>query len=41
MILVIGATGTVGSNVVKKLSAQNQQARAVTRDHQRKPDIQT
>ena len=32
MILVTGATGTVGSEVVKRLSAQGIQARAVTRD---------
>jgi len=32
MILIIGATGTVGSEVVKRLSAQGRQARALTRD---------
>ena len=32
MILITGATGTVGSEVVKRLSAQGIQARAVTRD---------
>ena len=32
MILITGATGTVGSEVVKRLSAQGVQARAVTRD---------
>jgi len=32
MILVTGATGTVGSEVVKRLSAQGRQARALTRD---------
>jgi uncharacterized protein YbjT (DUF2867 family) len=32
MILVTGATGTVGSEVVKRLSAQGIKARAVTRD---------
>ena len=32
MILITGATGTVGSEVVKRLSAQGVDARAVTRD---------
>jgi len=32
MILITGATGTVGSEVVKRLSAQGRQARALTRD---------
>jgi uncharacterized protein YbjT (DUF2867 family) len=32
MILITGATGTVGSEVVKRLSAQSIQVRAVTRD---------
>ena len=32
MILITGATGTVGSEVVKRLSAQGIKARAVTRD---------
>ena len=32
MILITGATGTVGSEVVKRLSAQGIQARALTRD---------
>jgi uncharacterized protein YbjT (DUF2867 family) len=32
MILVTGTTGTVGSEVVKRLSAQGRQARALTRD---------
>ena len=32
MILVTGATGTVGSEVVKRLSAEGVQVRAVTRD---------
>jgi uncharacterized protein YbjT (DUF2867 family) len=32
MILIAGATGTVGSEVVKRLSAQGVQARALTRD---------
>ena len=32
MILMTGATGTVGSEVVKRLSAQGVQVRAVTRD---------
>jgi uncharacterized protein YbjT (DUF2867 family) len=32
MILITGATGTVGSEVVKRLSAQGIQVRAVTRD---------
>jgi uncharacterized protein YbjT (DUF2867 family) len=32
MILITGATGTVGSEVVKRLSAQGVQSRAVTRD---------
>jgi NAD(P)-dependent dehydrogenase (short-subunit alcohol dehydrogenase family) len=32
MILITGATGTVGSEVVKKLSAQGIQVRALTRD---------
>ena len=32
MILITGATGTVGSEVVKGLSAQGRQARAMTRD---------
>jgi uncharacterized protein YbjT (DUF2867 family) len=32
MILITGATGTVGSEVVKRLSAQGVQLRAVTRD---------
>jgi nucleoside-diphosphate-sugar epimerase len=32
MILVTGATGTVGSEVVKRLSAHGVQVRAVTRD---------
>jgi uncharacterized protein YbjT (DUF2867 family) len=32
MILITGATGTVGSEVVKRLSAQGRQVRAVTRD---------
>jgi uncharacterized protein YbjT (DUF2867 family) len=31
MILITGATGTVGSEVVKRLSAQGMQVRAVTR----------
>jgi len=32
MILITGATGTVGSEVIKRLSAQGKQVRAVTRD---------
>ena len=36
-ILITGATGTVGSEVVKRLSAQGAQIPAVTRD-QRKAD---
>jgi Predicted nucleoside-diphosphate-sugar epimerases len=32
MILVTGATGTVGSEVVKRLSAQGRQVSALTRD---------
>jgi uncharacterized protein YbjT (DUF2867 family) len=32
MILITGATGTVGSEVVKRLSAQGRQARSLTRD---------
>src|SRR4029077_117110 len=32
MILITGATGTVGSEVVKRFSAQGIQARALTRD---------
>jgi uncharacterized protein YbjT (DUF2867 family) len=32
MILITGATGTVGSEIVKRLSAQGVQVRAVTRD---------
>jgi uncharacterized protein YbjT (DUF2867 family) len=32
MILITGATGTVGSEIVKRLSAQGQPVRAVTRD---------
>jgi uncharacterized protein YbjT (DUF2867 family) len=32
MILITGATGTVGSEVVKRLSAQKIEVRAVTRD---------
>jgi predicted amino acid dehydrogenase len=32
VILITGATGTVGSEVVKRLSAQGVQLRAVTRD---------
>jgi uncharacterized protein YbjT (DUF2867 family) len=32
MILITGATGTVGGEVLKRLSAQCMQARAVTRD---------
>ena len=32
MILITGATGTVGIEVVKRLSAQGRQARALTRD---------
>jgi uncharacterized protein YbjT (DUF2867 family) len=32
MILITGATGTVGSEVVKKLSTQSKRVRAVTRD---------
>ena len=32
MILITGATGTVGSEVVKRLSAAGVQVRAVTRD---------
>ena len=32
MILITGATGTVGSEVVKRLSAHGVQVRAVTRD---------
>jgi uncharacterized protein YbjT (DUF2867 family) len=32
MILITGATGTVGSEVVKRLSAQRAETRAVTRD---------
>ena len=32
MILITGATGTVGSEVVKRLSAQGRQVRALTRD---------
>ena len=32
MILITGATGAVGSEVVKRLSAQGRQARALTRD---------
>ena len=39
MILITGATGTVGSEVVKRLSAQGIQVRAVTRDP-RKVDAQ-
>jgi uncharacterized protein YbjT (DUF2867 family) len=35
MILITGATGTVGSEVVKRLSAQGTQVRAVTRDPER------
>jgi uncharacterized protein YbjT (DUF2867 family) len=35
MILITGATGTVGSEVVKRLSAQGKQIRAVTRDLQK------
>lgn len=32
MILITGATGTVGSEVVKRLSAKGVDVRAVTRD---------
>src|SRR5262252_7276654 len=32
MILITGATGTVGSEIVKRLSAQGMPVRAVTRD---------
>ena len=32
MILITGATGTVGSEVVKRLSAESVQVRALTRD---------
>ena len=32
MILITGATGTVGSEVVKRLSAEGVQVRAVTRN---------
>jgi uncharacterized protein YbjT (DUF2867 family) len=32
MILITGATGTVGSEIVKRLSARGEQVRAVTRD---------
>jgi uncharacterized protein YbjT (DUF2867 family) len=32
MILITGATGTVGSEVLKRLSAQDIEVRAVTRD---------
>jgi uncharacterized protein YbjT (DUF2867 family) len=32
MILITGATGTVGSEVVKRLSAHGVQVRAATRD---------
>src|ERR687891_2758074 len=32
MILITGATGTVGSELVKRLSAEGVQVRAVTRD---------
>jgi len=32
MILITGATGTVGSEVVKRLSAQGVEVRALTRD---------
>jgi uncharacterized protein YbjT (DUF2867 family) len=39
MILITGATGTVGSEVAKRLSAQGVQMRAVTRDP-RKADAQ-
>ena len=35
MILITGATGTVGSEVVKRLSSQGVQVRAVTRDPQK------
>ena len=35
MILITGATGTVGSEVVKRLSAQGIQVRAMTRDLQK------
>jgi uncharacterized protein YbjT (DUF2867 family) len=35
MILITGATGTVGSEVVKRLSAHGVQVRAVTRDLRR------
>jgi uncharacterized protein YbjT (DUF2867 family) len=38
MILITGATGTVGSEVVKRLSAHGVQVRAVTRDS-RKADV--
>jgi hypothetical protein len=38
MILITGATGTVGSEVVKRLSAQGIQVRAVTRDPQKLDD---
>jgi uncharacterized protein YbjT (DUF2867 family) len=45
MILITGATGTVGSEVVKRLSAHGVQVRAVTRDPrkvgaQRLPHVQ-
>ena len=40
MILITGATGTVGSEVLKRLSAQGVQVRAVTRDP-RKADSQS
>jgi uncharacterized protein YbjT (DUF2867 family) len=35
VILITGATGTVGSEVVKRLSAQGKQVRAVTRGLQK------
>lgn len=35
MILITGGTGTVGSEVIKRLSAQGIQARAVARNPQK------
>ena len=35
MLLITGATGTVGREVVRRLSAQGVQVRAVTRDPQK------
>jgi uncharacterized protein YbjT (DUF2867 family) len=40
MILIAGATETVGSEVVKRLSAQGEQARALTRDLRKKEAAQ-